>query len=75
MWLNRFPHCLAMLDRLVEDELFRKELKVVQFQDFVHQQQYKHWELLFKRPPVASESSTEGADAGAEGKEAQDDEA
>uniref|UniRef100_A0A7S2UT54 Mediator of RNA polymerase II transcription subunit 31 n=1 Tax=Fibrocapsa japonica TaxID=94617 RepID=A0A7S2UT54_9STRA len=39
-----YPNSLAYLDLLIESEQFRKELAVVQFRDFVHQQQFHHWQ-------------------------------
>jgi len=38
-----FPQCLAFLDNLIENELFRKELTLPPFADFVHAQQGSHW--------------------------------
>ena len=40
-----FPQCLAFLDQLIDNELFRKELSMPQFVDFVHQQQGSHWKI------------------------------
>lgn len=38
-----FPQCLAFLDALIENDLFRKELNLPQFVEFVHAQQGSHW--------------------------------
>ena len=38
-----FPHCLAFLDALIDNEDFRRELLFPHFIDFVHQQQGSHW--------------------------------
>lgn len=40
-----YPHCLAMLDLLVNNPPFRKEIAHVSFRDFVHQQQFLHWQF------------------------------
>ncbi|CAM9339676.1 unnamed protein product [Phaeothamnion confervicola] len=41
-----YPHCLGFLDILndSENELFRKELAMEGFRDYVHQQQFFHWQ-------------------------------
>ena len=38
-----FPQCLAFLDSLVENDLFRRELQMPAFAEFVHAQQGLHW--------------------------------
>ncbi|CAM9985774.1 unnamed protein product, partial [Heterosigma akashiwo] len=38
-----YPHCLAFMEML-EDEAFRKELAKPGFKEFVHQQQFFHWQ-------------------------------
>lgn len=38
-----FPQCLEILDNLLENELFRKELVFPQFVAFFHQQQGSSW--------------------------------
>jgi mediator of RNA polymerase II transcription subunit 31 len=45
--LLMFPHCLAFLDALIENEAFRRELQQPQFAEFAHAQQGSHWQ----RPP------------------------
>jgi mediator of RNA polymerase II transcription subunit 31 len=39
-----FPQCLQFLDNLIDNELFRRELIVPEFMDFIHQQQYMRWQ-------------------------------
>ncbi|CAM9680274.1 unnamed protein product [Sphacelaria rigidula] len=51
-----YPHCLAMLDLLVNNPAFRKEIAHVSFRDFVHQQQFLHWQFGKRgQPPDAQE--------------------
>ncbi len=38
-----FPHCLRMLDLLVQDDGFVDALKRTDFKDHVFAQQYNHW--------------------------------
>ena len=38
-----FPHCLRMLELLVQDDGFCDALKRADFKDHVFQQQYNHW--------------------------------
>lgn len=38
-----FPQCLAVLDQLLDNPSFRKELLLPQFVEYIHQQQGLHW--------------------------------
>jgi mediator of RNA polymerase II transcription subunit 31 len=38
-----FPQCLAVLDQLLDNPSFRKELMLPQFVEYIHQQQGLHW--------------------------------
>ena len=48
--LLMFPHCLAFLDALIENEAFRKELQQPQFAEFAHAQQGSHWTEISTLP-------------------------
>lgn len=39
-----YPHCFFFLDLLCDNEVFRNELGKVEFQNFVHQQQFFNWQ-------------------------------
>ena len=39
----KFPHCLAFLYALIENEGFRKDLINMQFRDYLHRNQAGHW--------------------------------
>eukprot|EP00752_Nemacystus_decipiens_P015754 g14065.t1 len=57
-----YPHSLAMLDLLINNPAFRKEIAHVSFRDFVHQQQFLHWQFgkrVSARPPSSSQPSQE----------------
>jgi hypothetical protein len=41
---RRYPHCLAFLDLLLTSARFRNEIAMERFRDFVHQQQFFHWQ-------------------------------
>ncbi|KAG5183544.1 SOH1-domain-containing protein [Tribonema minus] len=47
-----YPHCLAMLDALLNSKRFRSELLMESFRDFVHQQQFFHWQHKRRDPLV-----------------------
>eukprot|EP00128_Syssomonas_multiformis_P011238 Colp12_sorted_trinity150504_noHs@10551 len=49
----KYPHCLAFLD-LLQDENFRKELANGRFTDFIHEQQFYHWQYYFNNRMDAS---------------------
>ncbi|CAM9575340.1 unnamed protein product [Ectocarpus fasciculatus] len=55
---RRYPHSLAMLDLLINNPPFRKEIAHVSFRDFVHQQQFLHWQFgktaAPPRPPATA---------------------
>jgi mediator of RNA polymerase II transcription subunit 31 len=40
-----YPHCFFFLDLLCDNETFRNELVNVEFQNFVHQQQFFNWQF------------------------------
>lgn len=40
-----FPQCLRFLDEIISNPIFRRELKVSQFADYVHKEQGLHWML------------------------------
>ncbi|CAM9451796.1 unnamed protein product [Ascophyllum nodosum] len=50
-----YPHSLAMLDLLIKNPPFRKEIAFVGFRDFVHQQQFLHWQFGKREPTAASD--------------------
>ena len=39
-----YPHCFFFLDLLCDNEMFRNELMNIEFQNFVHQQQFFNWQ-------------------------------
>ncbi|CAB1119271.1 unnamed protein product [Ectocarpus sp. CCAP 1310/34] len=63
-----YPHSLAMLDLLINNPPFRKEIAHVSFRDFVHQQQFLHWQFgktaAPPRPPAASAPASAPASVG-----------
>ena len=46
--LLRFPHCLAFLDALIDNEEFRQELAKPGFADYAHAQQGLDWSCPVK---------------------------
>ena len=38
-----FPHSIRMLDELINNEEFRKDLKNSHYRDYIHEQQALHW--------------------------------
>ena len=38
-----FPHSIRMLDELINNEEFRKDLKNTYYRDYIHEQQALHW--------------------------------
>lgn len=52
-----YPHSLAMLDLLINNPPFRKEIAHVGFRDFVHQQQFLHWQFGKRASPAPPPSS------------------
>ena len=42
--IERFPHCLKFLE-LLQEEQFRKSLVNAQFKEFLHEQQFFHWQF------------------------------
>ncbi|CAM9173827.1 unnamed protein product [Hapterophycus canaliculatus] len=50
-----------MLDLLVNNPPFRKEIAHVSFRDFVHQQQFLHWQFGKRFVPPAPLPSSEKA--------------
>ena len=58
-----FPQCLVVLEKLLDDAQFRRELKIPQFVDYCHAQQGSHW-LAFGaqlEAMAASEASREAS--------------
>lgn len=44
-----YPHCFFFLDLLCDNETFRNELGKVEFQNFIHQQQFFNWQYRSRR--------------------------
>eukprot|EP01038_Epipyxis_sp_PR26KG_P007580 gene7580-10328_t len=44
-----FPHCIAFLNAVIENEEFRKEISMPQFMEFVYEQQGLQWLSSEKR--------------------------
>lgn len=44
-----YPHCFFFLDLLCDSETFRNELVNMEFQNFVHQQQFFNWQYRSRR--------------------------
>jgi len=69
----KFPHCLAFLDALVdEDEEFRKHLTLggSVFRDFIHKQQGLHW--MHEARTIGLDASSVGDSGGDAGKQRED---
>ena len=62
-----FPHCLRMLDLLIQDNGFVDALKRADFKDYIFAQQFSHWRYRATElgGAVAADTGTAGA-AGAE---------
>ena len=57
-----YPHCFFFLDLLCDNETFRNELMNIEFQNFVHQQQFFNWQyrsrLLYGTGTAIAEAET-----------------
>jgi mediator of RNA polymerase II transcription subunit 31 len=62
-----YPHCFFFLDLLCDNETFRNELVNVEFQNFVHQQQFFNWQfrsrVLYGTGTAAAEAEAALVDA------------
>ena len=62
-----YPHCLGFLEMVLQNPEFRRELAVTQFRDFVHMQQFYHWQHSInnrnRRVRDAAEEKQNGAAA------------
>ena len=62
-----FPHCLQMLELLVQDDGFVDALKRADFKEFIKAQQFHHWRY---RATKLGDTAVMKAEAEAEDKEA-----
>ena len=62
-----FPHCLRMLELLVEDDGFVDALKRPDFKDHVFAQQFNHWKHRAAQLGSAPDAQAEGGAADANG--------
>jgi mediator of RNA polymerase II transcription subunit 31 len=56
-----FPQCLEILDNLLSNESFRKELLLPQFVAYFHQQQGSFWMLNKESTPLVDSSEVANA--------------